>query len=124
MVIEIEQTDDVCILRISGRLAAGADNEYLGARTREIKKMACRKVLADLRELQSTGSTGIGFLVDIYTSTTRYPGGRFALVAPSRHVREVLDLTRLSEIIPIVPDLAEGRALVEGREYTSKTFGH
>ena len=124
MVIEIEQSDDVCILRISGRLAAGADSKYLGDQTREIKKMGCRKVLVDLRKLKSTGSTGIAFLVDIYTSTMKDPRGRFALVAPSRHVREVLNLTRLSEIIPIVPDLAEGRALVERQEYSGTTFGH
>ncbi len=38
--------------------------------------------------------------------------GRLVLAAPSPYVQEVLDLTGLSKIIPIVSDLAAARAFL------------
>jgi anti-anti-sigma factor len=80
MIIELDQQDDVCVLRFKGRLASGQDLEYLLAKKEEIKKLNCGKVLADFREVPSIGSMGIGFLVAIYTSVTRNSAGRFVLV--------------------------------------------
>ena len=107
--VEIEQKDDVCIIHISGRLATGADVDYLGTIAQEIKGRGCLKIVADVRELDSVGSSGIGFFVGLHTSTLRN-GGSFVLVGPSPRVLEVLTLTRLSKIIAIAPDLAAGLA--------------
>ena len=112
MVIEIKREDNTCILRISGRLATGTDDEYLMVKAREIKAMGCPNVLLDIRELHSVGSSGIGFFVDLYTSVLKNGTGRLVLAAPSAYVQEVLDLTGLSKIIPIVSDLAAARAFL------------
>ena len=112
MVIEIERDNNTCVLRISGRLATGMDDEYLLVKTREIKAMGCTNVLIDIRELHSVGSSGIGFFVDLYTSVLKNGTGRLVLSAPSPYVQEVLDLTGLSTIIPIVSDLAAARAFL------------
>jgi anti-anti-sigma factor len=69
-------------------------------------------VLADFNEVPYIDSTGIGFIVGVYTSVTNMPGGRFVLVGPSHRVREVLDLMRLSTIIPIAADEASGLAFL------------
>jgi anti-anti-sigma factor len=110
LLVEIEQRDDICIVRISGRLATGADADYLGTKSREIKSLGCRNLVADIRELDSIGSSGIGFLVDLLTSITKDSAGRFVLAGPSPRVLEVLTLTGLSAIIPIAEDLAAGLA--------------
>ncbi len=123
MLIEIERQNDVCVLRLAGSLVTGTDPEYLRIKTAEIKSKNCNKVLVDLRELLSIGSTGIGFLVGIYTSVTKSPGGRFVLVSPSRRVREVLDLTRLSTVIPLVSDIASGLAAMRGEGSTARSAG-
>jgi anti-anti-sigma factor len=112
MVIEIQRDNNTCVLRISGRLATGMDDEYLVAKAREIKALACPNVLLDIRELHSVGSSGIGFFVDLYTSVLKNGTGRLVLAAPSPYVQEVLDLTGLSKIIPIVGDLAAARAFL------------
>jgi anti-anti-sigma factor len=114
MVIEIEQQDDVCILRLNGRFVTGKDLEYVRSKADEIKSKACGKVLADLREVTAMGSMGIGFLVGIYTSVTKTPSGRFVLVGAVPRVREVLDLTRLSTVIPMADDLPSGLAGLRG----------
>jgi anti-sigma B factor antagonist len=123
MLIEIERQNGICILRIKGSLVAGTDPDYLRIKAAEIKSANCNKVLADLRELLSIGSTGIGFLVGIYTSVTKSPGGRFVLVSPSRRVREVLEITRLSTVIPLAPDIASGLAAMRGEGPAARSAG-
>jgi len=107
---EIEQRDDICILHIGGRLASGADADFLWMKAQEIKSLGCRKLIADICDLDSIGSAGIGFFVDLHTSTTKDTAGRFVLAGPSRHVLEVLALTGLSTIIPTAEDLPAGLA--------------
>ncbi len=114
MVIEIEQTDGICVLHLKGRLVAGTDFEFLHAKAEEIKKSNCAKVVADLREVPAMGSTGIGFLVGLYTSVTKIPDGRFVVVGAQPRVREVLELTRLSTIIPMASDMASALTVLRG----------
>ena len=108
MLIEFEYKDDVCILRPRGRFATGVDASYLRAKTDEVKKCGRNKVLADFHDVPYVDSTGIGFLVGLYTTITGSSGGRFVIAGPNHRVREVLDLTRLSSVIPIATDEAAG----------------
>jgi anti-anti-sigma factor len=114
MLIEVHQTDDVCILRFEGRFTTGVELEYLRGKADELKQQACGKVLVDFREVASVGSTAIGFIVAIYSSVIAKPEGRFVLVGAQQRVREVLDLTRLSSILPLANDVASGLALLRG----------
>ena len=114
MLIEVNQIDDVCVLRFEGRFTTGSDPEYLRGKMEELKQLGCAKVLADFREVISVGSTAIGFIVAIYSSVTKLPDGRFVLVGARPRVREVLDLTRLSTILPLANDMASGMAALRG----------
>jgi anti-anti-sigma factor len=114
MLIELHQTDDVCILRFEGRFTTGVELEYLRGKADELKQLTCGKVLVDFRDVVSVGSTAIGFIVAIYSSVIAKPDGRFVLVGPQPRVREVLDLTRLSSILPLAADVASGLALLRG----------
>lgn len=120
MLIEIEHQDEVCIFRIKGRFVAGADPELLRAKRDEIGIRNCKRLLVDLRDVPFIGSTGIGFLVGLYTSITRNPGGRFVLVGPHPRVREVLELTRLNTIIPMAADFASGLAVLRAELANAK----
>ena len=107
MVIQVVPQDDVCVLRVEGRFVTGADPEYLSAKVDELKRLHRGKVLVDLREMPYIGSTGIGFIVGIFTSVTMN-GGHFVLVGLQPRVEDVFRLTRLSTIIPSAPDVASG----------------
>jgi len=80
MLIELHQTDDVCILRFEGRFTTGVELEYLRGRAEELKQQACGKVLVDFRDVVSVGSTAIGFIVAIYSSVIAMPDGRFLVL--------------------------------------------
>lgn len=114
MLIEVHQTGDVCTLRFEGRFTTGVELEYLRGKADELKQQTCGKVLVDFREVVSVGSTAIGFIVAIYSSVIAKPDGRFVLVGAQQRVREVLDLTRLSSILPLANDVASGLALLRG----------
>ena len=106
MLIEVRQKDEICHVRCEGRLVT-ADHEYLQAKKDEIKRANCRKILVDFSEVPDIGSAGIGFIVGVYTST-KNSGGRFVLVGLRPRVREVLDITRVTAVIPLAADVASG----------------
>ena len=121
MLIEIEQNDFVCILHCKGRFVAGPEMDYMQTKLDHIKELACTKVLADFRDVTSVGSMGVTFVVGIYTSVIRRPGGRFVLAGVNPLVQHVFDLTRLSTVIPMAPDLASGLAVLRGEAPTGPT---
>ena len=105
--IEIEQRDDVCLVRFKGHFRTGQDDpEYLSAKMDEIKTLNCNKVLADFRDVPSAGAECMSFIVGLY----RTSGGRLVLARTQPRVREVLDITRLSTVIPLVADIESGLA--------------
>jgi len=112
MNIDIEQQNGICVLRCKGRFIAGPDLEYMHSKMDEIKRLRCTRVLVDFREVPSIGSMGVTFIVGVYTSVLKESGGRFVLVGAVPVVRQVLDLTRLSTVIPLAPDLASGLAVL------------
>src|SRR6266849_4756491 len=120
MLVEFEYRDSICVLRLHGRFATGQDSAYLRAKAEEIKSSGCRKVLADFSEVSYIDSTGIGFLIGIYTSVLKNNEGQFVLASLNRRVREVLELTRLANVIPIYQSEADAlAALDEGKTFTA-----
>jgi anti-anti-sigma factor len=110
--VDIELFHGVCILHCKGRFVAGPEMEYMQTKLDDVKRLACSNVLADFQEVTSIGSMGVAFVVGAYTSVVRKAGGRFVLTGVSPHVRHVLDLTRLSTVIPLASDLASGLAIL------------
>lgn len=112
MLVEFEYRGDICVVQLEGRFATGQDALYLQSRADELKASSCSKILVDFSHVDYIDSTGIGFLIGIYSSVTKDSAGRFALANVNRRVREVLELTRVAQIIPIYSDTAAGlRAL-------------
>jgi anti-anti-sigma factor len=123
LVIDIERTEDTCILRINGRMATGQNEEYLEKIARQVIDTGCRKLLVDIRNLLSTGSAGLSFMLDLHTSIARNAGGRMVLMGPTPHVQEVLEITHLSAVIPSVPDLETATAYLEADTGGVRTAG-
>jgi anti-anti-sigma factor len=112
MIIEFQQKDGVCIMKMQGRLVPGAEPEYLRAKADELRALNCGKVLVDLSELIQIGSTGIGFIVSLYTSIAKDAQGQFVLVGMQPRVQAVFQLTRLDRIIPHAADMAAAQSML------------
>ncbi|HLX46542.1 MAG TPA: STAS domain-containing protein [Bryobacteraceae bacterium] len=117
MLVDIEHREDMCVVRFRGRFVTGADRAHLCGKVGEVKKSQCRKMMLDFHDVPYIDSTGIGFVVEVFTSVTKDAAGRFVLIGANKRVREVFDLTRLSTVIPMAADEASGIvALSEGSE--------
>ena len=100
MNIDIERAGDRCTLRLKGQFRSGADVEYLHTRFAEIKALDVREMLVDLTGVIAMGSSGIGFVVGLYTSIIKKPGGRFMMAGANPRVKEVFALTNVDTVIP------------------------
>jgi anti-anti-sigma factor len=114
MFVDFEQEGDVCILRMTGRFATGQDAEYLRGKTDELKRNGYRKIVADLANVAYVDSTGIGFLIGIYTGIVKDKGNHFVLASPNPRVKEVLTITKLSAILPTYPTVPEAVTSLQG----------
>jgi anti-anti-sigma factor len=113
MFIEVrQQYDGFCILHCEGALVPGPEMHYMQARLDEIGKLTCTRLLVDFQDVTAIGSMGVTFIVAAWKSVMRRPGGRFVLTGVNKRVRLVLDLTRISTVIPIASDLASGLAIL------------
>lgn len=115
MKVNFEIAEDVCILRLEGRFATGQDSEYLRVKSEELKKAGCLNIIADFSKVSYIDSTGIGFLIAIYTSVRRDTGGQFVVSGPNRRVRDVLDLTKLSSILKLYDSEAAARTALKAQ---------
>jgi anti-anti-sigma factor len=113
MLVEFEFRGEICVIRLEGRFATGQDSLYLHTKAEELKASGFLKILVDFARVDYVDSTGIGFLIGIYTSVKKSPLGQFALASANRRVREVLELTRLAQVIQLYPDEAAALEALE-----------
>ena len=110
--IDIEQHGGVCVIRCRGRLVAGLNEEYLRARVEDVKRLNCNRVVVDLHDVPSIGSIGVAFVAGVYTCVVKDGGGRLVVAGAAPLVKHALELTKLSTVIPVVPDLKTALAIL------------
>jgi anti-anti-sigma factor len=108
--IEVERLDEVCLVRFQGHFRTGDNPEYLSLKMNEVEALNCPKVLADFWDVPTMGSAGISFLLGLYRTFS----GRFVLVGIQPLVREVLDITHLSNVMPLAGDIESGLSVLRG----------
>jgi len=99
MRLESEIRDGVGVLHLQGRFVTGSDRELETAR-QYLEKMGIAKAVVDLTAVPYIDSTGLAFVVELYKSLSGR-GGKLTLAHGNARVREVLEMTRIREIIPM-----------------------
>ncbi|MBV9182372.1 MAG: STAS domain-containing protein [Acidobacteria bacterium] len=95
----------ISILAVSGRITLGDGNVLLREAVQQVIEEGNNKIVLNFREVGYMDSSGIGELVRTMTTVRRH-GGWLRLVAPSKRVRELLEMTQLSAIFDSDPDEA------------------
>ncbi len=96
---------DVAVIDVAGRIALGEDTAKLRQQVRELTTQGRRKILLNLRNLGYIDSSGLGELVNAYT-TARNQGGQLKLVDVSKRVHDLLQMTKLYLVLEIDADEA------------------
>jgi|SRR5580658_2984407 anti-anti-sigma factor len=105
MRLESQIHDGVCVLRLQGRFVTGSDAELLSAQN-SLKDIGIAKAVIDLRAVPYIDSTGLAFVVELHKSLANR-GGQLFLAGANQRVREVLEMTRIGEIVPLFEDVEE-----------------
>ena len=103
MEISEEKTDDVYILKLSGRLDAACTSELKHAAFTMIEadKM---KILVDMAEVDFIDSSGLGTLVTCLRSVSK-AGGVLKIAALRENPRLLFEGTRLDRVFELYDDL-------------------
>jgi anti-sigma B factor antagonist len=105
MSLQVEQRKiepDVVVLEMVGRMAMGRDTQRLEMVVAELKNAGTTKVVMDLTKVDYTDSAGLGVLA-YCLATLKNSGGGLHLANPTDRVKQVLDFTHMSTLLPIYP---------------------
>jgi len=98
LTIDVERTDDVAVVRCSGRIVRGQEVHVLRAAV--IAEKDSRIVVLDLTEVESIDAGGLNTLVSLH-EWARSRGVQLKLVNPSPFVKEMLTRTKLDRVFDI-----------------------
>lgn len=108
LVISARESGNITIVDLRGRITIGAGSDSFQAEMRRLAEPP-RNVLVNLAEVTQVDSTGINVLVQSYVTLKRR-GGNLKILHATGYVQEVLEVTHLSQCLPIYTDEAEALA--------------
>lgn len=98
LAVSITNSQDTVILRCRGRIVAG--DEVARLKSAALCHQEAKRLILDLEGVETMDGAGMGLLAFL-AGWTRVVGIQLKLVNPSRHVRELLELTNLDSVLDI-----------------------
>jgi len=103
LTINVESISEVVVLRCSGRIVCGHETALLCSAMQQ----GTRNVVLDLTEVDGIDAAGVGALLSLQAA-----GVYLKLLNPSRQVREILKVSRLSSIF----EICESQSIAETKQ--------
>jgi anti-sigma B factor antagonist len=103
--LRVEHQDDRAIVNVGGEVDI-ATCPQLRDLLNELVDRGIYQLVVDLDKVSFMDSSGIGVLVGVYRRIREH-GGSLRLTGPSAEVRRVLELTRVTTILPVSATLEE-----------------
>jgi anti-sigma B factor antagonist len=101
--VEPREIEGIVVLHLSGRLVAGHDIADLRAIFDDLIARKKNRIVLNLKQLDYMDSSGLGVLVNGYTSAAN-AGGAMKLSNVSKRSAQLLILTKLSTVFEIFED--------------------
>ena len=113
MEVKIANRSGVAIVRLEGKLAAGAGDRQLHALIDELLADSRRSILLDLSQVTGIDSSGVGELV-AGLRVTREMGGELKILKVGGNVHRILALTQALPLFDVYEDEGEAIAAFGG----------
>ena len=107
-VVQNRQSGKITILECAGRIATQEDANHLADAYWEVMQNS-EHVIVNLKRVTILGSLGLGALI-LMNQWAAANGKNLKIASPSGVVREILDVTRLSDVLSIYPEEAQALA--------------
>ena len=112
MRFETEMRDGVCVIRLQGRFVTGSDGELASVQN-HLQEIGAASAVLDFREVPYIDSTGLAFVVELHKAM-KQRGGQAVVAEASPRIREVLNLTRIAEVVPVYDSLETAETALRG----------
>jgi anti-sigma B factor antagonist len=103
--IELAFSDDVALVRLSGKFLAGSDGPFLRQKVVDLIDAGSRQFVLNFEDVPYIDSTGLGFLAGSQKAA-QAAGASIVLASINPHVKKVLDSVQLTQFFAIVSDEA------------------
>jgi anti-sigma B factor antagonist len=103
--VTTRELGDAVVVDIVGRLALGDGTAALRDVMRNLAEQGKKHIILNLAGVDFVDSSGLGELVRTHASV-RSHGGQLKLVNPSKHVHDLLKMTKLDRVLDIEQDEA------------------
>jgi len=109
MTVSDRGVGNVTILDVSGNVTLNDGAEQVRDKVRSVLQQGQKYLLVNLSKVSYMDSAGLGELVQAY-STVAKQGGRLKLVSPTKRLKDLLVITKLSTVFDSFDDEATGIA--------------
>ena len=99
------EVGEIGVIDFSGAITLGDGTATLRRMVRELVQKGYRKILLNLGEVDYIDSAGLGELVSAH-ATVRNARGDMKLLQPNKHVRDLIQITRLFTVFDVQPNEA------------------
>ena len=103
------QVNGVTVIDLSGSITSEEGSQLLRHAVQEISRQGGRNILLNLGEITRVDTSGIGEMVNAFTSV-RNAGGDLKFFNPTREVSDLLQITKLSTVFDVQEDEASAIA--------------
>lgn len=107
--LQEEIFEDVVIFSVEGKLVVGPEVVVLHDRIKNMVGNGVVRVVVDFSNVSWFGSAMLGVLAASYT-TLQTAGGGIRIVGASQKVKEIMDVTRLSDVFETMSNIEEAVA--------------
>ncbi len=97
---KVRQDGQVSVLCVEGRLVLGDSAAAFRGAVDKMLREGNHRIVLNFEDVPYADSAGVGAIA-VNFSSVRAAGGSLALAGTQKAVRDVLDMTRLSDLIPL-----------------------
>lgn len=102
----VERHGELAVVRLAGKITVGNALEDVRAVVEDLIAGECLCVVFDLENVNFVDSAGLGEIVACHRSLDQLEG-RLVLASPRGKVKDLIELTRIGELLPVFPSLGE-----------------
>lgn len=93
---------DIVVLEITGRITLGRESKQLDWAVESLVGEGRKKVIFDMSGVTNIDSTGIGIIV-MSAGHVKKAGGELRVAGATAHVEDVLQMTKVDQIVGLHP---------------------
>ncbi len=109
MKILVRNQQGITVLSLKGKITIGVGDVALRTAVNEALEAGARNILLELSGVTTVDSSGIGEMVNAYTTVTNR-GGQLKLVSLPAKVSDILQITQLITVFEVYDDEPEALA--------------